>query len=93
MKDEKSAVKAQAAVRPLFITSQNSDAATGLPFRRWKDHFPHLVRRVGRKDVIPAADLEQAVQQGLARMIGDVPANEVDAAEQVRQLLRRAGGQ
>jgi hypothetical protein len=96
MYDESDGVKPAAAVRPLFVSKLNSVAVTGVDFRRWKDHYPHLVRRVGRKDVIVAADLERAVQQSGAKapthqlVTAEVVA---DPAEQVRQLLRRAGGQ
>lgn len=94
MKDETNGVKPKAAVRPLFITQQNSEAATGEQFRFWKANFPHLVRRIGRRDVIVAAELERDVaQRGLP---GASPINAVatpDPAEAVRSILRRAGGQ
>lgn len=94
MKDETRAVKAQAAVCPLFITQQNSEAATGENFRFWKANFPHLVRRISRRDVIVAAELERDVaQHGLP---GESPIDSVvtvDPAEAVRSILRRAGGQ
>lgn len=99
MKDEKHGVKPDAAVRPLFVTKHNSDAVTGADFRRWKEHFPHLVRRVGRKDVIVAAELERAVQDGIRQALETPEAERhLDAAEKVRELLRncenvrKAGG-
>ena len=42
-------------IRALFVTEQNSDLTTGEHFRFWKANFPHLVRRIGRKDVIVAS--------------------------------------
>jgi len=87
------------AVQPRFITKANSEAVTGLEFRRWKSHFPALIRRVGRKDVLVAADLERAVQDGLKRALETPEAEaKLDAAAKVRELLRncasvrRAGG-
>jgi hypothetical protein len=90
MKDERHGVKPEAAVRPLFITKQNAESATGENFRFWKSNYPHLVRRVGRKAVIVAAELERAVAEyeKETKVVSIQPA---DPAEAVRLILRRAG--
>lgn len=81
-------------VKPLFLTQKNSEAASGEQLKFWKRHYPHLVRRIGSKDVIVSEELEQAVKAsgGAVLTIKTEPANQADAAEQVRELLRRAGG-
>ncbi len=82
-------------VKPLFLTKKNSEPATGEQLKFWKAHYPHLVRRIGRKDVIVAAELERAVQatgKPVAAAQNDVDAG-ADPAEAVRSILRRAGGQ
>lgn len=87
--------KAEASPRPVFITKGNSLAATGQDLRFWKQHFPHLVRHVARKDVLLADELEQAVSRAGAPIHNagsDIVNSDGDPAEAVRELLRRAGG-
>jgi hypothetical protein len=81
--------KAEASPRPIFITKGNSLASTGQDLRFWAHNFPALVRRVGRKSVIVADELERAVRGAGVPLAPDAPP--VDAAEQVRQLLRAGG--
>jgi hypothetical protein len=85
----------QLTVQPRFITKANSEAVTGLEFRRWCDHFPTLVRFVGRKRVMVADELQRAVQDCRREQApaGTNGSGEADPAEQVRKMLRRAGGQ
>jgi hypothetical protein len=90
MKDEMRAVKAL-AVKPRFVTSQNSEVSTGEKFRFWKTNFPHLVRRVGRRDVIVADELEAAVQHAGGETNVVQLTAPVDPADAVRSILRRAG--
>jgi hypothetical protein len=92
LKDQQSKVKPDvAALKALFVTQQNSKPATGENLKFWKFHYPHLVRRIGRKDVIVTAELERAVQGNADIAVSGK--GDTDPAEAVRSILRRAGGQ
>ncbi|HVY26939.1 MAG TPA: hypothetical protein VHB79_10315 [Polyangiaceae bacterium] len=93
MKDNEPKIKPVA----LLLGPRNCEAVCGLPWRHVRDNARQLgvpVLLVGRKAAVPAAKFLEALerQQNTAQANTDAPVT-VDPAEQVRALLRRAGGQ
>jgi hypothetical protein len=80
----------------LLLGPRNAEAVCGLPWRHVRVHarlmgVPVLI--IGRKAAVPAAKFLEALERRQAA----APANSeelapVDPAEQVREMLRRAGG-
>ena len=92
MKDETRAVKAQA----VLLGPRNCEAVCGLPWRHVRENARALgvpVLLVGRKAAVPAAAFLAALERKNATSSHVEAVADVDSAEQVRELLRRAGGQ
>lgn len=76
-------------IRAPIIGPKNAEAATGLPWRFLRDHFPELLIEIGGKRCFLAEDLVAAL-----RALRPVPAVEQscdDELAQWRERVRRAG--
>lgn len=97
--DERKSKPRHVAVLPVLLGPKNTEAATGLPYRWVRDNAARLGvpfigagrKRAVRADLFIAA-LEREQLVTVTSSTGERPQS-VDPAEQVRQLLRRAGGQ
>lgn len=69
----------------LLIGPRNCEEQTGLPWRHVRDHYRHLARPVGRKLVIPADALAEALRRGTPEP--EAITSPTDPAEALRAML------
>jgi hypothetical protein len=79
---------------PILIGPANAEAVTGTPWRHVRDHARELgvpLLKAGRKYVVRADAYVAALEREQNAVPVDIT-TPADPAEQVRELLRRAGG-